>query len=202
MKTECQYETCQADAVHVVTWTKYDDRQAEARCSRHTPACHRLLAPLPEPEQSENKTMYVNPDGTVCPGGDDCTGACLEASALFVDGYDDALDRTAHKAWRPGIRPEYDRGWAAGLVEMERRAWQDQDDEMNDPAYEAYCAEQDAVADGLATELTPCYLCEPDVNERVRNPKAGPLRGILRRSDSGGADPTEVLHLSCGHAII
>lgn len=63
--------------------------------------------------------------------------------------------------------------------------------------------DDDAVAE--YDESVHCYLCFLYENERVDDsPKAdqGPLRPVVRRSISKGSDPYEVLHLSCGHAII
>lgn len=50
-----------------------------------------------------------------------------------------------------------------------------------------------------------CYLCyldatgKPDDSMKLDQ---GPLRKVLRHSTCNPADPTDVLHLSCGHAII
>lgn len=89
--------------------------------------------------------------------------------------------------------------------------WQRRNDELEaldaydpaeaDPAYLAFCEEQAAIHDGTATELVRCYLCEPNVNLRLAK-DAGPLRGVLARSVTGGSDPTEMLSLSCGHEVI
>lgn len=61
-----------------------------------------------------------------------------------------------------------------------------------DPSYVAWCEEQDAIHEGRAVQLTACYLC----------PGGSPLRGIIGESTCNPADPTALLHLSCGHRII
>ena len=71
--------------------------------------------------------------------------------------------------------------------------------------YDEYCEEQEAIWAGRATELVHCYLCFlEDAGTADMSPRAdqGPLRGVLKRTCPPSPDPTEVLHLSCGHAII
>lgn len=106
--------------------------------------------------------------------------------------------------------------WAAGAgypgiaatltleaLDAEGDAFADPDDGYagNDPAYLAWCEEQEAIHTGRATELTHCYLCEPNVNLRLQ-PGAGPLRGVLARGTTRCSDPSETLTLSCGHVVI
>lgn len=76
---------------------------------------------------------------------------------------------------------------------------------MTTRTYEEYCEEEEAIHSGTAIQLTHCYLCYLETEGKAdTSPKAdqGPLRGILKRTCPPSADPTEVLHLSCGHAII
>lgn len=71
--------------------------------------------------------------------------------------------------------------------------------------YDEFNAEQEAIHDGTATELTGCYLCHLEETGRPdMTPKASesPLRGIVRRKSTGGSDPYELMMLSCGHGII
>lgn len=77
-------------------------------------------------------------------------------------------------------------------------------------AYDAYekamqemAEAQEAVDEGRATDLTHCYMCEPDVNKRFEE-KAGPLRGIVRTGlIEEHRDPTVTYTLTpCGHTII
>lgn len=78
----------------------------------------------------------------------------------------------------------------------------------HDESYRLYCDEQTAIHDGLATELTHCYLCEPDVNKRTAR-DAGPLRGIAR-TETMRTHPTHpeadsyavTICVPCGHALI
>lgn len=72
--------------------------------------------------------------------------------------------------------------------------------------YEEWCEEEEAIHSGSAIQLTPCCLCYLALTGKAdTSPRGdqGPLRGIIRRSTSGGSDPYEVLHLApCGHAVI
>lgn len=69
--------------------------------------------------------------------------------------------------------------------------------------YEEWEQGQNAVHDGIAVELFPCYMCLPDVNDRVHRPETGPLRGVLSSFvNRDVADPTWVMVLSCGHQVI
>lgn len=79
----------------------------------------------------------------------------------------------------------------------------------HNPAYRLHCDEQDAIHEGLATELTNCYLCYLEATGEVAKDGQGPLRGIARHSTMRThrthpeADSYDVLHLiPCGHSLI
>lgn len=66
--------------------------------------------------------------------------------------------------------------------------------------------ETDSFLDDELEETANCYLCfleqtgRPDMSERGDQ---GPLRRVLGHSiTEAHRDPTDVLHLDCGHAII
>lgn len=70
-------------------------------------------------------------------------------------------------------------------------------------AYDAYCAEQEAIESGMAMRLTHCYLCEPDHHKRMAQ-DAGPLRGIIDEKTVNKAfDATCAVQVTpCGHWLI
>lgn len=60
-----------------------------------------------------------------------------------------------------------------------------------------------AVAEGRATALLACYLCQEDVTERLAHPERAPLRGILRVGQVQALfDRTETYTLTCGHTVV
>lgn len=73
---------------------------------------------------------------------------------------------------------------------------------MDEAAYLAWCDEMEAIHEGRAIELVPCYLCHLEATGKVAADGEGPLRGVLRHSTTPGPDPYDVQHLSCGHGLI
>jgi hypothetical protein len=82
-------------------------------------------------------------------------------------------------------------------------AWAEVETEQDDPAYLAWCEEQDAIHEGRATELVECVMCLP-ISKRFNlgAELEAPLRGVLRRYTTKGFDPSEVLVLSCKHEVL
>jgi len=92
-----------------------------------------------------------------------------------------------------------------------------EDPYADDPAYLAWCEEQEAIEDGRAVELRHCYLCHleqtghADLSPRQDQ---GPLRGVLTHGTAYGfsraasarqgydGDPYDVVRLTCGHGLI
>lgn len=75
----------------------------------------------------------------------------------------------------------------------------------DDPAYLAFQAEQEAIHDGLATELVHCYLCWLEATGTADcSPRQdqGPLRGVVGHGCTGGFDPYATVKLTCGHTLI
>lgn len=74
------------------------------------------------------------------------------------------------------------------------------------PEYLAFMEEQEAIMEGLATELTHCYLCYLEKTghaDMSRKQDLGPLRGIAGTFTAIPEDPTAALRLiPCGHVII
>jgi hypothetical protein len=70
-------------------------------------------------------------------------------------------------------------------------------------AYDAWLEMMTAIDEGRATQLTHCYLCEPDHRKRMEK-DAGPLRGIARtKTVMQNFDPTEAVQvIPCGHWLI
>lgn len=67
--------------------------------------------------------------------------------------------------------------------------------------YDGYLATQQAIWEGRATELWPCVQCLPLPHRLTLGAEqVAPLRGNVG-SHIAGSDPTEVIHLSCGHHL-
>lgn len=66
---------------------------------------------------------------------------------------------------------------------------------------ESFYEAQEAIADGRATELWPCVQCLPLHERLVLGAESrAPLRGATG-THVAGTDPSEVIHLHCGHYL-
>lgn len=96
--------------------------------------------------------------------------------------------------------------------EVSMASWARQQQPFDTPEYRAFCAEEEAIHEGLATRLTRCETCFWEVEGRFpRQGEQGPLRGILSEGTAYGFDPVlsarqgydgdpyTTLKLSCGH---